>query len=150
MSHDYIIYQIPNIIANIYIIYSLVQVHRIINFTPTLLKIAMQNDIDMPVRQAAAVYLKNEIVQNWPDKESDGSGAPIAFAIHEQDRAQVRDSIVEAIAVSPEIIRYFYIYLYMNAKYIHESRTHAHMATKHAIASQIQTYDYSDNNINVI
>lgn len=65
----------------------------------------MQNDIDMPVRQAAAVYLKNEINQNWADKEADGTGAPIAFAIHEQDRALVRDSIVEAIASSPEIIR---------------------------------------------
>lgn len=81
------------------------QVHRIISFTPTLLQITMQNDIDLPVRQSAAVYLKNEINQNWQDKESDGTGAPIAFAIHEQDRALVRESIVEAIAVTPEIIR---------------------------------------------
>lgn len=81
------------------------QVHRIIGFTPTLLQIATQNDIDLPVRQAAAVYLKNEINSNWQDKD-ESAAVPIAYSIHEQDRAMVRDGIVEAIALTPELIRY--------------------------------------------
>lgn len=63
----------------------------------------MQNDIEMPVRQAAAVYLKNSVNTDWQDKEADGTGV-IAFSIHEQDRAMVRDSIVEAIVLTPETI----------------------------------------------
>lgn len=65
----------------------------------------MQNDIEIPVRQAAAVYLKNVITGNWQDKESDGGAVPLAFSIHEQDRAMVRDSIVEAIVCTPDLIR---------------------------------------------
>lgn len=79
--------------------------HKIIGFVPTLLQITMQNDVELPLRQAAAVYLKNAINTDWQEKESDGSGA-IAFSIHEQDRALVRESIVEAIVLTPEIIRY--------------------------------------------
>lgn len=63
----------------------------------------MQNDIEMPVRQAAAVYLKNAINNDWQEKEADTTGA-IAFSIHEQDRAMIRDSIIEAIVLTPEII----------------------------------------------
>lgn len=64
----------------------------------------MQNDIDMPVRQAGAVYLKNTIMNNWEDREVD-AGQPIPFSIHEQDRAMIRDSIVDAVVIAPELIR---------------------------------------------
>lgn len=64
----------------------------------------MQSDVDMPVRQAGAVYMKNLILNNWQDKDTD-PGTPLVFAIHEQDRAMVRDSIVEAIVLSPELIK---------------------------------------------
>lgn len=69
------------------------------------MQIATQNDIDLPVRQAAAVYLKNEINSNWQDKD-EAATVPLAYSIHEQDRAMVRDGIVEAIALTPELIRY--------------------------------------------
>lgn len=64
----------------------------------------MQNDVDMPVRQAGAIYLKNLITQSWQDRESE-PGKPLPYAIHEQDRGMIRDSIVEAIVHAPEIIR---------------------------------------------
>lgn len=64
----------------------------------------MQNDVDMPVRQAGAIYLKNTVVQNWQDQEVE-QGQPLVFSIHEQDRAMVRDSIVDAIVLAPEPIR---------------------------------------------
>lgn len=64
----------------------------------------MQNDLDMPVRQAGAIYLKNLITQSWQDRETE-PGQTLIYAIHEQDRAMIRDSIVEAIVHAPEIIR---------------------------------------------
>lgn len=65
----------------------------------------MQNDVDMPVRQAGVIYLKNTIMQNWEEKEADVTGQPLVFSIHEQDRAMIRDSIVDAIVLAPEMIR---------------------------------------------
>lgn len=64
----------------------------------------MQNDVDMPVRQAGVIYLKNTIMQNWQDQEVDPN-QPLVFSIHEQDRAMVRDSIVDAVVLAPEPIR---------------------------------------------
>lgn len=64
----------------------------------------MQNDVDVSVRQAGVIYLKNLITQNWQDRETE-AGQPIIFSIHEQDRAMIRDSIVEAIVLAPDIVR---------------------------------------------
>lgn len=82
----------------------LFQVHKIIGFVPSLLQVVMRNDVDMPVRQAGVIYLKNTIMQSWQDQEVE-PGQPLVFSIHEQDRAMVRDSIVEAIVMAPEPIR---------------------------------------------
>lgn len=71
---------------------------------PSLLQVVMQNDVEMPVRQAGAIFLKNTINQNWEDHEVE-AGQPLVFSIHEQDRALVRSSIVDAIVLAPEPIR---------------------------------------------
>lgn len=71
---------------------------------PNLLQVIMQNDVDLPVRQAGAIYMKNMICNNWQDKDPE-PGTPLAFAVHEQDRAMVRESIVEAIVLSPDMIK---------------------------------------------
>ncbi|XP_037934798.1 importin-7 isoform X2 [Teleopsis dalmanni] len=80
------------------------QIHKIIGFVPTILQIVMQNGIDQPVRQAGAVYLKNLVTSNWTDHEVK-PGEPIPFSIHEQDRAMIRGSIVDAIIHSPDLIK---------------------------------------------
>lgn len=49
------------------------------------------------------IYLKNLVTSNWADKEADGG--PIEFSIHEQDRAMIRDAIVDAVVHAPELIR---------------------------------------------
>lgn len=85
--------------------YLLFQIHKIIGFVPTLLQIVMQNDLELVIRQAGVIYLKNLITNNWQDRETE-AGQPIVFSIHEQDRAMIRDSIVEAIVLSPEMVRY--------------------------------------------
>lgn len=65
----------------------------------------MQNDLEMPVRQSAAIYLKNFITKSWLERDIDGNVPQIEFSIHEQDRAMVRECIVEAIIHAPEPIR---------------------------------------------
>lgn len=80
------------------------QIHKIIGFAPSLLQVIMMSDCDMPVRQAGAIYLKNLISTNWQDKEAE-TGQPIPFALHEQDRGLIRDSIVDAVVHAPDLIR---------------------------------------------
>ncbi|KAJ8957541.1 hypothetical protein NQ318_020580 [Aromia moschata] len=59
-----------------------------------------QANCDMPVRQAGAIYLKNLIATSWQDREAE-AGQPMPFALHEQDRALIRDSIVDAVVHAP-------------------------------------------------
>lgn len=90
---------------------------KIITFTPVLLQILEIETVDMPVRQAgminisyipvelhlicihfkAAIYLKNTITLSW--------NASPDFMIHEQDREVIRQRIIPAIIVVPEVIR---------------------------------------------
>ncbi|XP_036342892.1 importin-7-like, partial [Rhagoletis pomonella] len=79
-------------------------IHKIIGFVPTILQIVMQSNVDQPVRQAGAIYLKNLITNSWSDHETK-AGEPIPFSIHEQDRAMIRGSIVDAIVHAPDIIK---------------------------------------------
>lgn len=50
------------------------------------------------------MYLKNLITNQWVEKEVD-PGSPLAFSLHEQDKALIRDAIVDAVVMSPEVIR---------------------------------------------
>ncbi|KAH7932359.1 importin-8 [Rhipicephalus sanguineus] len=85
------------------------QVHKIIGFAPSLLQVVMTASLDMPVRQAGAIYLKNLVVQFWQEKEpppqTQPQPQPLPFHIHEQDRAMVRDALVDAMVHAPELIR---------------------------------------------
>ena len=49
----------------------LFQLHKIIGFGPLVLQIVMGQDIELPVRQAAVIYLKNMVIlmsRNWEVK----------------------------------------------------------------------------------
>jgi len=83
----------------------LTELHKIIGFGPVVLQIVMSQDLEQPVRQAGVIYLKNMISQNWKDREPEAPGAPVPFAIHEQDRALIRDNIIDAVVMAPDIIR---------------------------------------------
>lgn len=84
------------------------QVHKIIGFAPNLLQVVMMTNLEMPVRQAGVIYMKNMVSQYWQDRESE-PGKAIIFAIHEQDRAMIRDAIVDAVVYAPELIRQVYL-----------------------------------------
>lgn len=68
----------------------LAEVHKIIGFGPILLQVVMSNEVELPVRQAAVIYLKNMVSGSWVDREPDTPGAPVPFSVHEQDRALIR------------------------------------------------------------
>ncbi|XP_046627722.1 importin-7 [Neodiprion virginianus] len=82
----------------------LAQIHKIIGFAPSLLQVVMSAEVDMPVRQAGVIYLKNLITTNWAEREVE-VGAPVPFSIHEQDRGMIRDAVVDAVVHAPELIR---------------------------------------------
>ncbi|XP_020033722.1 importin-8 isoform X1 [Castor canadensis] len=81
------------------------QSYKIINFAPSLLWIIVSDHVEFPVRQAAAIYLKNMVTQYWPDREPPPGEAMFPFNIHENDRQQIRDNIVEGIIRSPDLVR---------------------------------------------
>ncbi|KAK6191779.1 hypothetical protein SNE40_003377 [Patella caerulea] len=83
----------------------LTEIHKIIGFSPVLLQLVMGDQIDMPVRQAGAIYMKNMVTQFWAEREAENPGDPVPFSIHEQDRAAIRENIIEAIIHAPELVR---------------------------------------------
>uniref|UniRef100_A0A8C1I4Q6 Importin 8 n=1 Tax=Cyprinus carpio carpio TaxID=630221 RepID=A0A8C1I4Q6_CYPCA len=82
------------------------QSYKIINFAPTLLQIIVSDQVEFPVRQAAAIYLKNMVSQYWQDREPSLGEVVFPFNIHENDRGQIRENMVEAIIRCPESIRF--------------------------------------------
>ncbi|KAM7163551.1 importin-7 [Macrochelys suwanniensis] len=80
------------------------EAHKSVNFVSTLLQITMSEQLDLPVRQAGVIYLKNMITQYWPDRETTPGEIP-PYSIPEEDRHCIRENIVEAIIHSPELIR---------------------------------------------
>uniref|UniRef100_A0A673JVM9 Importin-8-like n=1 Tax=Sinocyclocheilus rhinocerous TaxID=307959 RepID=A0A673JVM9_9TELE len=82
------------------------QSYKIINFAPTLLQIIVSDQVEFPVRQAAAIYLKNMVSQYWQDREPTLGEVVFPFNIHENDRGQIRENMVEAVIRCPESIRF--------------------------------------------
>lgn len=63
----------------------------------------MRHNISLYTIFVGVIYLKNLITSNWADKDADSG--PIEFSIHEQDRAMIRDAIVDAVVHAPDLIR---------------------------------------------
>ncbi|GAB1292547.1 Importin-7 [Apodemus speciosus] len=114
------------------------EAHKSLNFVSTLLQITMSEQLDLPVRQAGVIYLKNMITQYWPDREATpGDISP--YTIPEEDRHCIRENIVEAIIHSPELIRV------QLTTCIHHIIKHDYPSRWTAIVDKIGFYLQSDN-----
>lgn len=80
--------------------------HKIIGFAPTLLQIVLEKSLDLSVRKAAAVFLKNMVIKSWRQRDSVPADEPVPFSIHENDKAAIRDVIVSAMASTDIPIQY--------------------------------------------
>uniref|UniRef100_A0A3B4D9I9 Importin N-terminal domain-containing protein n=1 Tax=Pygocentrus nattereri TaxID=42514 RepID=A0A3B4D9I9_PYGNA len=112
--------------------------HAQINFTSTLLQVTMSEQLDLPVRQAGVIYLKNMVTQFWSEGDNANNEAP-ASNIPEEDRQFIRDNIVEAIIHSPERIRV------QLTTCIHHMIKHDYPNKWTAIVDKIGFYLQSDN-----
>jgi len=80
-------------------------IHNIVGFSTNLLQLVMSEQVQMPVRQAGAIYLKNLINQFWLERKVDKPNEPMPFCLNESDRSTIRDNLIEAIIHSPDPIR---------------------------------------------
>ncbi|XP_017158201.1 importin-8 isoform X6 [Poecilia reticulata] len=71
-----------------------------------LTAVGMRNPGFRHQKRIAAIYLKNMVSQYWQDREPSVGEVVFPFNIHENDRQQIRDHIVEGIIRCPESIRY--------------------------------------------
>lgn len=79
------------------------QIYKIIGFGPRLMQVVMSSDVELPVRQAGVIYLKNFITGYWVCHQAQNSVK--SFGIHEQDKAVIRESIVDATVHAPDKIK---------------------------------------------
>ncbi|XP_066556946.1 importin-7 isoform X1 [Amia ocellicauda] len=112
--------------------------HSQVNFVSTLLQVTMSEQLDLPVRQAGVIYLKNMVTQYWNEGEGT-SGEALPTTIPEEDRQFIRDNIVEAIIHSPERIRV------QLTTCIHHMIKHDYPGKWTAIVDKIGFYLQSDN-----
>ncbi len=45
------------------------------------------------------------MTQFWTEREAENTGDAVPFNIHEQDRAAIRENVIEAIIHAPEPVR---------------------------------------------
>ncbi|UYV79303.1 IPO7 [Cordylochernes scorpioides] len=79
------------------------QYQKLIGFPPCLLQTVMMTTVEMPVRQAGAIYLKNMVIASY--QADSGKSPPTDYPLHEQDRAMLRESIVDAVVQAPDLIK---------------------------------------------
>lgn len=80
-------------------------IHNILGFSTNLLQLVMSDQVQMPVRQAGAIYLKNMISQYWIEHKAEKPTEPVPFCLHDSDKATIRDNLIEAVIHSPDPIR---------------------------------------------
>lgn len=80
---------------------NLISIHKIIGFTPTLLNIVLDQTLELHLRQAAVIYLKNNVLKYWDTRHllvgDNGQVDPSQFIIHDHDKRLISDAIVDSI-----------------------------------------------------
>jgi len=79
--------------------------YKMNSFVPLVLQLVMNNEVEMAVRQAAAIYLKNTISAYWSNENHGSTNTDEnTFQIADQDQIIIRESIVDAIVIAPDLI----------------------------------------------
>eukprot|EP00095_Tigriopus_kingsejongensis_P004972 maker-scaffold96_size378025-snap-gene-2.39 protein:Tk04972 transcript:maker-scaffold96_size378025-snap-gene-2.39-mRNA-1 annotation:"Importin-7" len=81
------------------------QMQKIIGFPLTLLEIVMDAHYNLATRQSGVILLKRLITNSWSEKSYKPTEGVAPFAIHEQDRACIRQHLVQAMIGAPEALR---------------------------------------------
>jgi hypothetical protein len=79
--------------------------NKMLGFATNLLQLIMSEQVQMPVRQAGVIYLKNLINQYWYERSAEKPNEEISFTIHETEKQTIRDNLIEAVIHSPDPIR---------------------------------------------
>eukprot|EP00794_Sanderia_malayensis_P018281 gene18281-20104_t len=75
-------------------------------FSTILLQMVMAPEIQVAIRQAAVIYLKNMISHHWMKKNEDLYPAGnLPFVISDEDKMTIKDNIVEATIHATELVR---------------------------------------------
>lgn len=80
-------------------------IHNVVGFSTSLLQLVMSEQVQMPVRQAGAIYLKNLVNQFWLERKVDKPNELMPYSLKESDRVTIRDNLIEAVIHSPDPIR---------------------------------------------
>lgn len=75
-------------------------IHKIIGFCPALLEIVLHPELELHIKQAAVIYLKNNVIKFWDARNiltENGTTDPTQFIIHDHDKKIITDAIVDAI-----------------------------------------------------
>lgn len=80
-------------------------IHNLVGFSTNLLQLVMSDQVQMPVRQAGAIYLKNMVNQFWLERSIDKPNELMPNSLQESDRVTIRDNLIEAVIHSPDPIR---------------------------------------------
>lgn len=83
------------------------QMQKIIGFPLTLMEIVMDGTAyNLATRQSGVILLKRLIMHSWSEKTFNPiEGGTPPFSIHEQDRACIRQHLVNAVIGAPEALR---------------------------------------------
>lgn len=74
-------------------------------FLPIVLQLIMSDQIPMAVRQAAVIYFKNMVCKFWREYEFEILVGEKKYQIPPEDKAFIREKIVESILHATELIR---------------------------------------------
>lgn len=76
-------------------------------FATTLLQLIMSDQVEMPTRQAGAIYMKNTVSNYWESLTplSDTDKTTPTQWLGDHDKQTIRDHLIEAVIHSPDPIR---------------------------------------------
>ena len=81
------------------------QVHNTVGFSSILLQLVMSDQVNMPIRQAGVIYLKNMVSQFWYEEKTEKPAETATFTLSEADKNTIRENLIEAVIHSPDPIR---------------------------------------------